>query len=155
MYYNYDRVLSYNAFINILIGERGVGKTYGITKEVIERFLKYGERFVYIRRYKTELSKSAPKFFDKVKDIEEFKPFKFKYNSNEFYIDDKLAGYSVVLSTAQQLKGSNYNNVKWFIFDEFIIENNFNHYLPDEVNTFLRGYRNDCTYARRTLFFTW
>ena len=48
MYYNYNRVLSYNAFINILIGERGVGKTFGITKEVIERFLKAGERFVYI-----------------------------------------------------------------------------------------------------------
>lgn len=133
----------------------GVGKTFGITKEVTERFLKYGERFVYVRRFKTELSKSAPKFFDKIKDLEEFKPFKFKYNANEFYIDDKLAGYAIVLSTAQQLKGSNYTNVKWFIFDEFIIENNFNHYLPDEVNTFLRSHRDYCTYARCTLFFTW
>lgn len=130
------------------------GKTYGITKEVIERFLKHGERFVYIRRYKTELKKAAPKFFEKVKNIEEYKPLKFKYSNNEFYINDQLAGYSLVLSTAQQLKGSNYDNVKWFIFDEFIIENVVNnHYLHDEVNTFLRGYRNNSTYARRTLFF--
>lgn len=138
MYYDYERVLSYNSFINILIGERGVGKTYGITKYVIERFLKHGERFVYIRRYKTELKKSAPKFFEKVKDIEEFKDFKFKYHSNEFYIDDKLAGYSIVLSTAQQLKGSNYNGVKWIIYDEFIVENSINsRYLNDEVTLFL------------------
>lgn len=28
MYYDYNKILSYNAFLNILIGERGVGKTY-------------------------------------------------------------------------------------------------------------------------------
>ena len=26
IFYNYDRVISYNAFLNFLIGERGVGK---------------------------------------------------------------------------------------------------------------------------------
>lgn len=28
MFYDYNKILSYNAMINILIGERGVGKTY-------------------------------------------------------------------------------------------------------------------------------
>lgn len=67
MFYDYQKVLSYNAFLNILIGERGVGKTYGITKFVINRFIKTGERFVYVRRYKPEMIKAAPFFFDKVK----------------------------------------------------------------------------------------
>lgn len=66
MYYDYQKILSYNAFINILIGERGVGKTYGITKFVVNRFIKTGERFVYVRRYKPEMTKAAPFFFDKV-----------------------------------------------------------------------------------------
>lgn len=32
MYYDYNRILSYNAYLNILIGERGVGKTYRCVK---------------------------------------------------------------------------------------------------------------------------
>ena len=32
MYYDYNKVLSYNAFFNFIIGERGVGKTYGWKK---------------------------------------------------------------------------------------------------------------------------
>ena len=30
MWYNYNKILSYNAMFNFIIGERGVGKTYGI-----------------------------------------------------------------------------------------------------------------------------
>jgi recombination protein RecT len=46
--------------INILIGERGVGKTYGATKFVINQFIKKGEQFAYIRRYKPEIAKALP-----------------------------------------------------------------------------------------------
>ena len=35
IFYEYSRVLSYNALLNFLLGERGVGKTYGITKFVV------------------------------------------------------------------------------------------------------------------------
>ena len=42
MYYSYNRILSYNAFLNFLIGERGVGKTYGAIKFVTKEFLKKG-----------------------------------------------------------------------------------------------------------------
>ena len=51
MFYDYNKVLSYNAMFNFIIGERGVGKTFGAKKFCINRFLKYGEQFVYIRRY--------------------------------------------------------------------------------------------------------
>lgn len=55
MYYNYNKILSYNAFINFLIGERGVGKTYGASKMVVNKFIKKNEQFAYIRRYKSDL----------------------------------------------------------------------------------------------------
>ena len=54
IFYNYDRVISYNAFLNFLIGERGVGKTYGASKFVTKQFINKNEEFVYIRRYKTK-----------------------------------------------------------------------------------------------------
>ena len=40
MFYDYQKILSYNAMINMLIGERGVGKTYGATRFVVSQFLK-------------------------------------------------------------------------------------------------------------------
>ena len=41
MWYDYSKVLSYNAMFNFIIGERGVGKTYGAKKYAINRFISY------------------------------------------------------------------------------------------------------------------
>ena len=64
IFYDYQRILSYNALLNFIIGERGVGKSYGAKKYVAQRFIKKHKQFVYLRRYKTELSKSFKKFFN-------------------------------------------------------------------------------------------
>ena len=40
MYFSYKRILSYNALLNIVVASRGVGKTYGATKLLINDFLK-------------------------------------------------------------------------------------------------------------------
>lgn len=137
MYYNLNKVLSYGAFLNVLIGERGVGKTYSVTKFVTKEFIKKGHEFAYIRRYKTELSKSAPSFFNALINNDEFKGHTLVTKGSKFLIDDKVAGYSMTLSTAQNLKSTNYPNVKYLIFDEFIIETGQNHYLKNEVDIFL------------------
>lgn len=39
---------------------------------VVNRFLKHGEQFAYIRRYKPELKKAVPNFFDALKANNEF-----------------------------------------------------------------------------------
>ena len=39
-YYDYHRILSYNCPVNVLIGERGCGKSYGAKDKVIQNFLK-------------------------------------------------------------------------------------------------------------------
>ena len=39
MYYNYNDLFSYNAMFNFVIGERGVGKTYGILKKCVKDFI--------------------------------------------------------------------------------------------------------------------
>ena len=46
----------------------------------------------------------------------------FIINGNTFKCDETTCGYALKLSTAQDLKSSNFNNVKTIIFDEFIIE---------------------------------
>lgn len=137
MYYDYNKILSYNAFLNFLIGERGVGKTYGASKFVTKQFINKNEEFVYIRRYKTELSKSTPEFFKPLINNNEFPNHKLTSKGSKFYIDEKIAGYSMTLTIAQNLKSTNFPKVKNIIFDEFIIEEGQHHYLKNEVEIFL------------------
>lgn len=140
IFYSYDKVLSYNAFLNILIGERGVGKTYGAKKYVINRFLKKNKQFVYIRRYETDLiesvgSSSDNKFFEQIK--EEFPDHKFDIHKTKkvrkLIIDKKVCGYALPLSSADSLKSSTYENVDTIIYDEFMLkEGSTQHYLRNE-----------------------
>lgn len=137
IFYNYDRVISYNAFLNFLIGERGVGKTFGASEFVTRQFIKKGHEFVYLRRYKTDLDKGRKKFFSALINEDKFPDHTLEVKGNTFYIDEKVAGYSMTLSTAHQFKSSNFPKVKYIIFDEFLIENGQSHYLKNEVNIFL------------------
>ena len=138
MYYDYSRVISYGAFLNILIGERGVGKTFGATDFVTSRFLKKDEQFGYIRRYKSDLKKSVPKFFDALIKENKYPDTDFKVKGDTFFINDKNAGQAFPLSVAQDFKSSNFPNMTTLIFDEFNIEEGQKKvYLRDEVEIFL------------------
>ena len=138
MFYDYNKVLSYNAMFNFIIGERGVGKTFGAKKFCINRFLKYGEQFVYIRRYKTEIKESAAdvnKFFGQMIDF--FPDINFDVKGEKLYINKKVCGYVLPLSVANILKSTSFNKVATIIFDEFIIDKGCYRYLQNEVEQFL------------------
>lgn len=146
IYYDISNTLTYNALFYFIIGERGVGKTYSAKKFCIRRFLKTGEQFVYLRRYKTELSESVgdekeAKFFKKIKS--EFPDHKFKVSGDKLYCDNKICGYALSLSTALILKSAEFDKVKTIIFDEFIIDGGSSyHYFRNEVEQFLEFYES-------------
>lgn len=138
MYYDYNKLLSYNAMFNFIIGERGVGKTWGAKNFCLKRFLKYGEQFVYIRRYKTEIKEAAGdtnKFFGQM--MEFYPEHNFNVKGEKLYIDKKLCGYVLPLSVANILKSTSFNKVGTIIFDEFIIDKGCYRYLLNEVEQFL------------------
>lgn len=137
MYWDINNSMSRNCLFNFIVGNRGAGKSYGAKKKVIERFLKTGEQFIYLRRYKEEL-KRVSTFFDDVGV--EFPETKFKVNGKEFKINEEIAGYAMALSTSKIEKSTPMPNVSWIIFDEFILDKGFHHYLPDEVTYFLEFY---------------
>ena len=148
IYYDYQRVLSYNALLNFIIGERGVGKSYGAKEFVADRFINKGKQFVYLRRYKTELKeammkKGHPIFFEQIVYNEDgtknkkYENHKLTNKNDTMYIDDKLCGFAIPLSIANILKSSTYNNVDTIIFDEFIIDKGCYHYLQNEVEQLL------------------
>lgn len=145
IYFTLQKILSYNALINIILGERGVGKSYDAKKFVAKRFINKNEQFVYLRRYKTELKESMKNnnFWqqilndkdDEMKNI--MQHHKFSNDKNTMFIDDKICGYAIPLSVANILKSSTYDKVTTIIFDEFIIDKGNYHYLQNEVIQFL------------------
>lgn len=138
IYLDFNKIYSFDAFLNLLITERGIGKTYGITMHVVDDFLKNKNQFILIRRYKSELKKAVSTFFREIAKNEKYKDVKFSVSGNTLYINGEVAGFGVTLSTAQDLKSSNYPQVKTIIFDEFIIEEGQKkYYLQNEVMVFL------------------
>ena len=45
-FYSLDKVISYNIPVNIIITERGYGKSYSVKKYVIDKYLKKKENFI-------------------------------------------------------------------------------------------------------------
>ena len=85
-FYNFSEVLSQNAVYNFIIGGRGLGKTYGAKKHVIKKFLRHGEQFIYLRRYKTEMGAKSSFFAD---IMEEFPGEVFRVEGHLAQILDK------------------------------------------------------------------
>lgn len=142
IFYNYDKLFSYSdAIFYFVLGERGVGKSYGSIVKAVKNFLKDGQQFVYVRRYKTELDTAVPKFFDALIENEEFGDLELKVvqgkKMSKFLVDGEIAGYAVPLSTANVLKSTSFSKVNLIIFDEFIIDKGTYHYLRNEVEALL------------------
>lgn len=138
-WYDINQTLSHNCLLNFVVGPRGVGKTYAFKTRVIKNFLRKGEQFVYLRRYKTELEPvQLEKFFDDIRG--DFPDHEFAVESQKFFIDDHLAGYAIPLSKAAQFKSIPYPLVSMIGFDEFIIDQGMIRYLPNEVQTFNEMY---------------
>ena len=119
MYYNIDDALSYNALFTMVMGGRGIGKTYSAKKRAIKNFLNKGEQFVYMRRYKSELKKISTFFSDIAKEYPEHE---FKSRAKGVFIDGKQAGFVMTLSTQVIEKSTAYPDVSLIIFEEFLID---------------------------------
>lgn len=137
MYWDIGKPLSYNALFNFIVGARGTGKTYGFKHWAIKDFLKSGSQFVYVRRYKQEM-KDIKHFFDDIAGA--FPSHTFDVKGMTFYVDGKIAGYAIPLSTSKIKKSTPYPDVNKICYDEFILDKGVYHYLPDEVVNFLELY---------------
>ena len=141
-YYNFDKLFSYNFLLAFVITERGLGKTFGSKVAMLKKYLKTGEQFIYIRRYKTELDTSLQTFWDDLVQHGYFKDCDLKVNKSKmlttFTCKGKVCGYAVPLSTANILKSTAFPKVSTIIFDEFLLDNSGTYrYLKNEVTMLL------------------
>ena len=150
IFWSARRTLTHNMLINIIVGNRGGGKSFGAKWYAIDNFLKRGEQFGYIRRYKDDLKEPMNQFF---KDIEyKYPDYEFKVDSKYFYMrlrpendkekwtDDNICGYGFTLSTANNKKSISYPKITTLIYDEFLIDKGNQRYLPNEPVALLNLY---------------
>jgi hypothetical protein len=141
LWYDLNKTLTYNSLFNIVIGNRGCGKTYGAKKRAIKLFLEKGYQFVYLRRYETELIEVQENLFNDIIVNGEFKDHYIEYKSGCYFIDGKLAGYAMALTKAHYYKSASFPLVQFIIYDECIIDDSGTaRYLKNEVRKFLDFY---------------
>lgn len=141
LYYDLNKVKSYNKFINMIIGQRSIGKTYAVKREVISRYIKGKGKFVYMRRTGTQIDDlKEPDGEDKfTKDIQKaFPNHELGFKGNKFYCDGEVMGYAIPITKPGSLRGSSYEDVTTIFFDEFIsIGTPDDRYRPNEFEDFL------------------
>lgn len=134
-YWNIFEILPYQRNFNFINGPRSIGKTYTCQKYVLDRCINNGWEFVYITRT-VENKKGGifPDTFQKVM-LNEFREIEFKTTteSMEIVIDDNSTvtlGHCIALSEYQKIKPKSYPNVRFIIFDEYMLEESgFNRYI--------------------------
>lgn len=141
IFYNFDKVLSYNALLSIIIGERGVGKTFGAKEYCISHYKKKKKRFAWIRRYGSDLDTAIGtndnlEFFKDISSLDKYKNNKFSITENKkikfLYNNNNLIGYGMSLKSAESLKGTDFSDVDTIIFDEFLVGDGGSHYIKNE-----------------------
>lgn len=149
-FYDWHKTLSYDADVTMVIGPRGVGKTFGLRKQCIKDFLRDGSRFVEVVRFKTELSGVSDGYFNRLQDLPDFDKYVFRTDARYAWIAERpdevpegekkpkpqwqLLAYFIALSDAQRMKKRTFDKVRRIIFDESILESTdrFHNYLPNE-----------------------
>lgn len=137
MWYDKQQLLSHNKLLNMVLSNRGGGKTFHFTRWGIDDFKKNGKQTVWVRRYQTEIDEMLMngKFFDAVREY--YPNDKLEIEGSLGKVNGEVAFYFIALSTSRQLKSNNYPNVNKIIYDEFIIDKGRVTYLKNEVEVFL------------------
>lgn len=125
-HYNRKKAMSFNCDIIIILGARGVGKTFSIKEYLLNEFLYKNYKFVWVRDTvdaKKELCENDGSRFFADFPLMKNKDFKSGcIKKSEFYINDKHAGTCLPASVFQRYKGNSFQDAKIVVYDEFIKE---------------------------------
>jgi energy-coupling factor transporter ATP-binding protein EcfA2 len=145
-HYNLENIEKEDASFNLIWGEKGNGKSYQVKhKRAILKYRKTGKRFIYLRRWKEEITtEKVEQYFA---DVDVVKITGGEYNciicyrrrlyfanfDNETYKAKRgeHIGYVMALSTEQNYSGCSYLDVEDIIFEEFMSRNE---YIKDEAS---------------------
>ena len=131
IYYKGNHLFSYGCLFMLIIGARGLGKTYLAKKYLLKNYFRKGYIFCVLRdninAIKELTDNNCNNFLKDIKkDPTLLKYFtedtKIDYKNNILYINDKIAGYFYACSTFYNLKGNDLSDINTILYDEFIKE---------------------------------
>ena len=136
---NWDYIIGQGSAFNMIVGARGVGKTYGLMKWSIE----HNRPFIYVRRLKSQLEQCATidgNPFNKLnKDMDINVRPKTTKAGIVFADDDRIIALGVALSTVANVRGFDYSQYDMIVFDEAIASEG-ERPIPKEFSAFLNFY---------------
>ncbi len=139
-FFNGEPILAKNCLFNMIMGQRNVGKTFWCKKYwMIDGYLRGEGEFVYLRRRDVDIiSSDLDKFLE---DIREYYPeHDLGRSGKTFLIDGAPMGYAMSLSTAARKKSVPHPKVTKLFYDEFVPDDIYNGYLPNEIDAFFQLY---------------
>ena len=107
--------------ISIIIGGRGIGKTYSALSYMIEN----KKRFMYMRNTRQQISECCSDFGNPFKRLNKDKGWNIRLEVEKDHVnilndDNEVIGYASPLSVFENLRGADLSDVDYIIFDEFI-----------------------------------
>lgn len=150
-YLNIDTIVRTGLPFIFIVGGRGIGKTFGALKYVVENNIK----FILMRRTQSQVDLINKPEFSPFKSLNEELGIDIgsislsKYNVGFYRMDEDdsgkaipfgpAIGYSIALSTISNLRGFDASDCRILIFDEFIPERH-ERTLKNEGSAFLNAY---------------
>lgn len=123
-----------------IVGSRSCGKTISGFVTMINEFLETGKRGIYLRRYDTEIERTAIDM-GLIGSLTGTEVAREKVKINGVFTDvitvnEEPAIYMIALSVAGKFKSNAFPSISFLYFDEFIDMNGRE--LKDETNKFLQ-----------------
>ena len=154
-FYDFHKTLKAypDAYYYVIFGERSNGKTYSALSYAVERYVKAGEQFAYLRRYNEDIKRKnlTNLFSGHVENGFILQSTGEKWNgvdyaSSKFYltsydeVKDEITrledpmGFAFDLNSMEHYKSTSFPRVKTIIFDEFMSRSG---YIPNEFTLFM------------------
>lgn len=150
VHYNIDNISNENANYNLIYGEKSNGKSYQVKhKKAILPYLENKDKFILMRRFKEDISKSwISQYFS---DCDIHTLTNGVYNSVTKYADGiyfsnineefkekrgEKIGYAIPLSLEQRFSSASFLDVKNIIFEEFMSRGIYIANEPNKLMTF-------------------
>lgn len=153
-YYDWRETFTYNADVSMIVGERDVGKTFGLREQFVRDYMAHSERFCAVCRYEKDIPRISEGYLDgigmdtqdaKVREWYEVNRPVFRLEKGALKVgsrkeSDKIKewdaiGYFAHMSVKQASKERTFAKVRRFVVDEAIMEPEdlrFRRYLNDE-----------------------
>lgn len=141
-FYSPEKILSYGRPWMFIFGARSIGKSTGVGMFVIDEYLRFGKKFIYIRRDNDEVMETCRTFFNSPVEILKIHGrdiAEFKYDRGDYYIRRnnsevfEQCGTTQALSKQGKVKSANFSEYFYGIYDEFV---------PDDKNKYLGSKKN-------------